>query len=112
MFDNKTVLMLELFIREADPAAYAYYRETTDEVMLVPAGMPQLNGEVVEQMKQGFVWVGLVGLMKRDTPDGNARVSFQATGPAVSEEILEKAKGTFCDQLVELGIIKPEAAAG
>ena len=109
--DNKMMLKLQLLIREADLAAYAYYRESTDEIMLVPAGMPELNDEVAEHMRQGFRMVAAVALMNRETPDGHSLVEFEAAASGVSEEILRKAKAAFCDQLVERGIIKPEPAA-
>jgi hypothetical protein len=103
--DPQTLIRMSLLVRDADLASYAFYRTATDDVMLVPAGMPQLNAEVESQMKNGFVLIGVVVLSKRTSPDGHALIEYEEL-PGMDAG-MQKARTIFQDQLAEQGIIKP-----
>jgi hypothetical protein len=96
---------MQLLIQDAALAAYAFYRESTDEVMLAPAGVG-LDIQISEHMKQGFVMVAVVALMDRE---GCALIEHEET-PGASVENVQKVTSVFRDDLIERGIIKPDIA--
>lgn len=106
--DTRSLLAMQALMLDADDACYAFYRQSTDEIMLVPAGEPELDAEIRSRMEQGFRMVAAVALLKRDTPDGHARIQFAEASADVPDETLQKAKSAYRDTLLERGILRPK----
>lgn len=103
--DAQAQIRMHLLILDAALAAYAFYRESTDEVMLAPAGVG-LDTQISEHMKQGFVMVAVVALMDRE---GSVLIEYEEM-PGASAENIQKVTATFREDLIERGIIKPDIA--
>jgi len=101
--DDQTSIRMQLLILDAALPAYAFYRESTDEVLLAPAGVG-LDHQISEHMKQGFVMVAVVALIDRE---GCVLIEHEEM-PGASVENVQKVTGAFRDDLIERGIIKPD----
>lgn len=107
---------ITMLLQEAQVAAYAYCRLSTPEVIFVPipksrTEMEQHHSRTADLARRGFVAVGVVALLNRDTHEGHALVEDEFW-LNVSEDVATHVKDAFRDALVEWGAIKPLAAEG
>lgn len=107
--DKQKWIQNELLATGAEDVAHVFYRDSTDEVMFVPLSRPHLWDAVKDRIKQGFVKLGMVALMKRERSPEGPLIALEAE-PEVSEEMREKIKAAFRLDLVNRGVLEPNTA--
>ena len=94
---------MDLLIKDARRAEYAFYNKATDECMLVP--IEHLNAPQLAQfIDAGAELIAVVALMRK-APEGKPSVQYELA-PGVTEETGQKIKQMFSDRLLADGTLE------
>jgi hypothetical protein len=111
---KKNARKMHILLQEAQVAAYVYCNLSKPEALFFPvpksrAEAEQHHARTKDLARRGFVALGVVALLNRDTPEGHALVE-EEFALDVSEEVASYVKDAFRDSLIGWGEIKPLAA--
>jgi hypothetical protein len=98
--DNETSIKMQLLIRDARLAYFAFHNKTTDACRLVivdDASTPAIEGF----LNAGWDRIGVVALMRKEY-GGKPSIQYELV-PGVSEGTGERVKQVFTDMLLASG---------
>ena len=110
-FKKPSRTMLQL-LKEAEIAAWVYCKLAAPEVEFTPVPKKTEDDQARHKAltagyaRRGFVSLGIVALLKRDTPEGHALIEAEFA-INVSDELHEYVEEEFKHKLVEWGVVKP-----
>jgi hypothetical protein len=109
---SRKMLML---LQEAEIAAWVYYKLPSPDVEFAPVpkkshdDLARHKALTADFARRGLMSIGIVALLKRDTPEGHALVETEFAFD-VPDGVDEYVKDEFKRKLMEWGVVKPLAA--